>query len=491
MPVFTSTAPASVAETTQDGNSSNQEPPAEARVEFPPVTYDHIRHCSYDEWYPRYRSVTVRSRMLYLDQAVIDYLLADRIILADDEDDWTKAGTGDETVEDDEWTPSFVSSAGSGRPPATEDAESGSDDEGEGEAPIPPNRLFPEFHARLKRTLAELPGGAAAPKLNWSAPRDAAWIGRHGHSMRCSTPNDVYLLLKSSAFVSHDLERAFEGCVGRPLPAQEKQPQQQQAQQSQSRPLFRPVLVLRQWLPDLHPSLEFRCFVRHRRLVAISQRDNGTHYPFLDNEAFRAAIVRNVLQFFKSTLRETFPDGSFVFDVYFPEKKEEEEEDGDDNDYLKYHDDGDDEEEEERGEEKEDGGRRKRDPLPPPQLVDINPWAPRTDALLFDWAELLALPTKGPVLGVVEGLDTTNGDGGISSEDITSESETDVDEEDEDMPELRLVDKNNPAVGTGGACNFSAYKLPRDVVDASQAGVEGMRDFLARWRRFEASGRAD
>jgi hypothetical protein len=32
------------------------------------------------------------------------------------------------------------------------------------------------------------------------------------NSMECATPNDIYLLLKSSDFVTHDLEHAFDGC---------------------------------------------------------------------------------------------------------------------------------------------------------------------------------------------------------------------------------------------------------------------------------------
>jgi len=48
------------------------------------------------------------------------------------------------------------------------------------------------------------------PKLDWSAPKDATWISAT-NSMECRTPNDVYLL-KSSDFITHDLEQAFDGC---------------------------------------------------------------------------------------------------------------------------------------------------------------------------------------------------------------------------------------------------------------------------------------
>ena len=54
------------------------------------------------------------------------------------------------------------------------------------------------------------------PKLNWSAPKDATWISLKQNSMECNTPNDIYLLLKSSDFITHDLEHAFDGCAEDP-----------------------------------------------------------------------------------------------------------------------------------------------------------------------------------------------------------------------------------------------------------------------------------
>ena len=47
-------------------------------------------------------------------------------------------------------------------------------------------------------------GGEVFCKLNWSAPRDATWISL-GNSLKCTTPAQVYLLLKSSEFVQYDL----------------------------------------------------------------------------------------------------------------------------------------------------------------------------------------------------------------------------------------------------------------------------------------------
>jgi hypothetical protein len=62
---------------------------------------------------------------------------------------------------------------------------------------------FPELEAALTAAIEAL-GGAVCPKLNWSVPRDAAWV--NGGTLRCETPGDVMLLLKSSDFVQHDLD---------------------------------------------------------------------------------------------------------------------------------------------------------------------------------------------------------------------------------------------------------------------------------------------
>ena len=44
-------------------------------------------------------------------------------------------------------------------------------------------------------------------------PQDAVWISTTG-SLKCVTPGDVFLLLKSSDNIMHDLTMAFEGCEG-------------------------------------------------------------------------------------------------------------------------------------------------------------------------------------------------------------------------------------------------------------------------------------
>ena len=65
-------------------------------------------------------------------------------------------------------------------------------DDDEEESPDP-SANWRDTHEAIERTIEEL-GGKVAPKLNWSAPKDATWIAAT-NSMECRTPNDIYLLL--------------------------------------------------------------------------------------------------------------------------------------------------------------------------------------------------------------------------------------------------------------------------------------------------------
>lgn len=287
-----------------------------------------------------------------------------------------------------------------------------------------------------------------APKLNWSSPKDATWISRHPNTMKCTSANDIYLLLKSSSFISHDLDHAFDDTVAPTAPA----------------PPFNHVLVLRAFFSPL-PSFEFRCFVKDRALVAITQRDLN-HYSFL--KSLRSAIVSRVHDLFE-TLRLSFPDGNFVFDVYIPGTEGV---DGDEYDS-----------------DREDDGDR----LGRARLIDINPWAPRTDTLLFDWGELLTMQVARPLLGRVEEdfvrLRIGNDAAGAVDEATTTEEEDD-DDEDEHEPELRIVEHDDPAAYNFSSPQYSAHKLPKDVVDASLGGHGGIREFAARWQRI-VEGKGD
>jgi hypothetical protein len=262
-----------------------------------------------------------------------------------------------------------------------------------------------------------------APKLNWTAPKDAIWISPHQNTIKCTSPDDVYLLLKSSNFITYDLEHAFDDCIPT-------------ANTNVSQTPFKPVLVLRSYF-NPHTAMEFRCFVKQRSLVAISQRDLS-YFEFL--QPLKADIIAKISQLFNNKLRYTFPDGNFVFDVYIPEGEGE--------------------------------------PLSRARLIDINAWAPHTDSLLFGWQELLALEVPGPILGVM------GGDGGPDQTACANVDETSEDEDEDFSPELRLIGKDDPAAYNFSSPQYSAHKLPKDVVDAGMSGEGGMREFARKWREM-------
>lgn len=188
------------------------------------------------------------------------------------------------------------------------------------------------------------------------------------NSMECATPNDIYLLLKSSDFISHDLEHAFDDTsddVDRDMKKED----------------INYVLVLRKWF-KVNPSCEFRCFVRDRRVIGICQRDLN-HFAFLFPLIDR--IRSTILSYFEETLKDTFPGGDFVFDVYLPE------------------------------------------PYDKVRLMDINPWAQRTDPLLFSWLELLTMSLPLPLLGIPDSADAPTIQP-LSSDEDTQDEDADVEE---------------------------------------------------------------
>ncbi|KAI1267297.1 D123-domain-containing protein [Xylariaceae sp. FL1019] len=385
-------------------------PPSDPAAQFPPITRDHLLNCSYDSWFPKYKASCIKSRIIPLSPEFIEYIREDGIILADEDHE--------EDDDDEEWSPS----PSTFRPPPEEIGSDSELSDDEDHTPrLPPNQRFPELHQTIIDRIAEL-GGAVAPKLNWSSPTDATWISPHQNTVKCTTPNDIYLLLKSSNFITYDLEHAFDDCT--PLAGSV----QNQAQ------TFKPVLVLRSFF-NPHTAMEFRCFVKQRNLVGISQRDPNFYHFLLD---LKPHIVSRISQLFNNKLRYTFPDGNFAFDVYIPEGDNE--------------------------------------PLDRARLIDINAWAPHTDSLLFDWQELLDLVVPNPVLGVMDEEEVAE------EEDRDSETSSEDEEAQDYEPDLRLIERDDPSAYNFSSSRFSAHKLPKDVVDASMDGQGGMREFVQKWK---------
>lgn len=317
---------------------------------------------------------------------------------------------------------------------------------------LDPSVEWPEVHRAIQDTITEL-DGAVAPKLNWSAPKDATWIAAT-NSMECRTPNDVYLLLKSSDFITHDLERPFDDCDDNTSTTAADPT-------SSENPVDIPyALVLRKWV-NINPSVEFRCFVRDRTLIGITQRDLN-HFEFLFPMV--DSLQDRIQSFFEEKLKDTFPDESFVFDVY----------------------------------------------VPPPHkrvwLMDMNPFAPQTDPLLFSWLELLQLsipkvnegPEKTIRLQIATPASSTNPQIAtpepLPTEDAQEPEDSDCESDVEDLPfrpEFRLIKRDDPEAYSFASPQYSAHKLPRDVVDASLGGAGPMRELADRWAELEMGTQQD
>ncbi|KAK9475013.1 D123-domain-containing protein, partial [Dipodascopsis tothii] len=299
------------------------EPAAPAAPEpFPPVTRSAVDNCSFPSWYPRYKSITPKARILQpVPVEFVQYLLADGIFLPAD-------GPSASWSSDDEDDGASVSAAEND-----------------------PTVAFPELHQAVQDTIVEY--GAVAPKLNWSSPKDAMWITA-SNTMRCATAADVYLMLKSSSFITHDLLYAYDAVD---TDGPDSSPEAGGSAVSAAAdatdvaadvalPAADVALILRKW-SEVNVSMEFRCFVHRRELVAISQRDPN-YYEFL--HGIRDDILDLVDEFYFKHLRKTFPNQNFTFDVYIQKPKDR------------------------------------------VWLIDINPFASQTDSLLFSWDEILALP---------------------------------------------------------------------------------------------------
>jgi len=157
---------------------------------------------------------------------------------------------------------------------------------------------FPELTSQIQEALSTLSGPnnlGIMPKLNWSSPKDATWM--NCGSLKCTKVGDIYLLLKSSDFIVSDLEFNMDDCLDDDDTAgnqcgieevndmvncisiteecndhSEKETDTKASTTKDSKSCsdtksneFEYELVMRKWC-NLHPSMEFRCFVYDHEL---------------------------------------------------------------------------------------------------------------------------------------------------------------------------------------------------------------------------------
>ncbi|KAH7906499.1 cytoplasmic protein [Hygrophoropsis aurantiaca] len=239
---------------------------------------------------------------------------------------------------------------------------------------------FPELDAQIRSTIAQY--GAVFPKLNFSSPKDASWVLPPSSPLKCTSPADVYLLLKSSDFVSHDLSVAsvFAGCENVLTGSQSEHTKNASVDDAQdklmnhtstegadrastnaasvdaTKPEYELELVLRKWYP-IDRGREFRCFVRDGVFIALSQRDTN-YYEYMSDPTTQDTIRGTARRFWEERVRERWEAGAgirdYTFDLFLTR------------DLARAH------------------------------VIDFNPYALRTDALLWTWEELAELAASAP-----------------------------------------------------------------------------------------------
>uniref|UniRef100_A0A8C8XIM0 Translation initiation factor eIF2 assembly protein n=1 Tax=Panthera leo TaxID=9689 RepID=A0A8C8XIM0_PANLE len=231
---------------------------------------EHVLRCQFSAWYPLFRSLTIKSVILPLPQNVKDYLLDDGTLVVSGREDPPTCSQpdSDDEAEEIQW----------------------SDDE------------------------------------NTATLTDAYWIAMNS-SLKCKTLSDIFLLFKSSDFITRDFTQPFIHCTD-----------------DSPDPCIEYELVLRKWC-ELIPGAEFRCFVKENKLIGVSQRDYTQYYDHISKQ--KEEICRCIQDFFKKHIQYKFLDEDFVFDVY-------------------------------------------RDSRGKVWLIDFNPFGEVTDSLLFTWEELIS-----------------------------------------------------------------------------------------------------
>ncbi|KAJ2913908.1 hypothetical protein MD484_g6498, partial [Candolleomyces efflorescens] len=290
---------------------------------FPEQTPAYILSFQFSSWYPTFSDVSIKSTIIRpLSGKFREYLESESVFVP----------VGSENV------------------PAESTL---SDDEGDksddDEEDVTPSYTFPELDAQIRECITQY--GAVFPKLNFTSPRDAAWILPPSSPLKCTSPADVYLLLKSSDFVNHDvnLDSVFEGCS---KPPAVEDGATSAGGNASIWPPYELELVLRKWYA-VTPSREFRCFVRDGRLIGITQRDTN-HYDFLNEIATQEKIVNSISGFWEEKIKSRRKDRDYIFDFLLTR------------DLTRGH------------------------------ILDFNPYAPRTDSLLFSYEELRDLASSSP-----------------------------------------------------------------------------------------------
>lgn len=210
---------------------------------------------------------------------------------------------------------------------AIDDDDGSSDwESGSGEdvaaAHVPPPQELSSVYESLMQSIDDL-GGRVVPKMQWSCPKDAAWI-LPNNTIECSTPDEVFMLLKSSDRIAHDID--VLNCILQsresprsPLGKEREDRESESSQEQDTIPDHAHVIAVRKWY-HLKPGREFRCFVRNNTLVAVCQRDLSMKFEHLLGASMEKIIDR-IKAFYDTVIHTQFSLDNFIFDCYVPESE--------------------------------------------------------------------------------------------------------------------------------------------------------------------------
>ncbi|KAF7365264.1 hypothetical protein MVEN_00398200 [Mycena venus] len=354
---------------------------------FPSLTASDILRFQFSSWYPIFSALSIKSTVIRpLPQDFVEYLHDDAHgVFLPEGSDDVPA---ESTLSDDEG----------------ED----SDTEEEGHRRF----AFPELDAQIRECIKTY--GAVFPKLNFSSPKvvdfrsftitaEAVMVRTHPGCSRnrllvnarppqtctCSSSRPT------SSRTTSQPSRSLRGCTA--LSGPDPHP-------------YELELVLRKWYP-VDRSRELRCFVRQNVLIGVSQRDTN-YYDFLNDAPTRARIVSSVRAFWETNIKTKWEGPQDC--VYFTPS-------------ICY---------------------SHRD-LSRGHILDFNPYAPRTDPLLFSYDELHPLAHSSP---------------------------SDAD----DAPELRVIDSRAHPAATSAAPAHQHNMIPFEALSMSSG--RDIEEFAEAWK---------
>ena len=270
-----------------------------------------------------------------------------------------------------------------------------------------------------------------------------------GGPLCCKSPADIYLLLKSSDFISHDLDltRAYasglEDSEWFPLHSdvQASSDAEEQSKLSGGISSIPLEVVLKKYV-DINPSREWRCFVRQHVLLGISQRDTN-FYNFLQSGATQREVVEMIREFWEDEIRLNFDGGP---DCELPPICA--------NRFASLI------------KDQTSLICTYRQEVTKWTLIDFNPYRASSDPLLFTYPELAAILHTSR-------LSTSSADLG--------------DEVPQRLPLLRVVIPDEAVARSGPV--FGTNMMPLEVMDMSQG--RSMGDFKVAWDEAVARGMDD